>query len=83
MATYDTLIVNGKIVDGAGTPWCYGDVALQGALGVRAAQWVAMFILVRQARLPKRLDLAGALRTAGSRLNTNIAASWPRDIEAL
>lgn len=49
----------------------------------RAAQWVAMFILVRQARLPKRLDLAGALRTAGSRLNANIAASWPRDIEAL
>jgi len=30
MANYDTLIVNGKIVDGAGTPWCYGDVALQG-----------------------------------------------------
>ena len=51
--------------------------------GKRASQLVLFYALVRQARMPKRLDLAGALRTAGSRLNTNIAASWPRDIEAL
>ena len=30
MATYDTLIINGKIVDGTGAPWFYGDLALQG-----------------------------------------------------
>lgn len=51
--------------------------------GKKASQLVLFYALVRQARLPKRLDLAGALRTAGSRLNANIAASWPRDIEAL
>ena len=28
MATYDTLIINGKIVDGAGAPWFYGDLAI-------------------------------------------------------
>ena len=30
MSTYDTLIINGKIVDGSGNPWCYGDLAIQG-----------------------------------------------------
>ncbi len=28
MATYDTLIINGRIVDGAGAPWFYGDLAI-------------------------------------------------------
>src|SRR5204863_7378852 len=27
---YDVIIRNGKIVDGSGNPWFYGDVALQG-----------------------------------------------------
>ncbi|RME56529.1 MAG: D-aminoacylase, partial [Caldilineae bacterium] len=30
MPHYDTLIQNGKIVDGTGNPWRYGDVALAG-----------------------------------------------------
>src|SRR5258708_4661944 len=27
---YDLLIVNGKIVDGTGNPWSFGDVAIRG-----------------------------------------------------
>ena len=34
MSDYDVLIQNGKIVDGAGNPWFYGDVALKG-------RWIA------------------------------------------
>ncbi|MBV7329582.1 hypothetical protein KFU94_15310 [Chloroflexi bacterium TSY] len=30
MHHFDTLIQNGKIIDGGGNPWFYGDVALQG-----------------------------------------------------
>jgi predicted amidohydrolase YtcJ len=29
-AQYDVLIKNGKIVDGSGNPWFYGDVAVRG-----------------------------------------------------
>ena len=29
MPNYTTLIQNGKIIDGSGNPWFYGDVALQ------------------------------------------------------
>ena len=29
MATYDILITNGKLVDGTGAPWTYGDLALK------------------------------------------------------
>ncbi len=28
--TYDILIINGKILDGSGTPWYYGDIAING-----------------------------------------------------
>lgn len=30
MSRFDTLIVNGKIVDGSGNPWFYGDLAITG-----------------------------------------------------
>lgn len=30
MPHYDTLIINGRIVDGSGNPWFYGDLAIQG-----------------------------------------------------
>lgn len=30
MSHYDTLIINGRIVDGSGNPWFYGDLAIRG-----------------------------------------------------
>src|SRR2546428_14161168 len=30
METYDIIIKNGRIVDGSGNPWFYGDVAIRG-----------------------------------------------------
>src|SRR5688500_14495120 len=30
MAAYDLIISNGKIVDGSGNPWYYGDVGVRG-----------------------------------------------------
>ncbi|MCB0059460.1 MAG: D-aminoacylase, partial [Caldilineaceae bacterium] len=30
MDKFDTLIVNGRLVDGSGSPWCYGDLAIRG-----------------------------------------------------
>lgn len=30
MPAYDTLIINGKLVDGSGNPWSYGDLAIRG-----------------------------------------------------
>ncbi len=29
-AQYDVLIANGRIVDGTGNPWFYGDLAIRG-----------------------------------------------------
>jgi N-acyl-D-amino-acid deacylase len=29
MAEYDTVLVNGRILDGCGNPWFYGDIAIQ------------------------------------------------------
>ena len=29
-STYDVVIVNGKVVDGSGNAWFYGDVAIRG-----------------------------------------------------
>lgn len=37
-APYDVVIVNGKIVDGSGNPWFYGDVAMRGDRVVRVAR---------------------------------------------
>ncbi|MEO6331364.1 MAG: D-aminoacylase, partial [Gemmatimonadaceae bacterium] len=30
VGAYDVIITNGKIVDGTGNPWYYGDVGVQG-----------------------------------------------------
>ncbi|BCW88046.1 hypothetical protein sos41_11840 [Alphaproteobacteria bacterium SO-S41] len=49
----------------------------------RAAQWVAFYFLVPSARLRKKLNVDGVLRQIGARLNANIVAAWPQNIEAL
>ena len=36
--TYDVVIVNGKVVDGTGNPWFYGDVAIRGDRVVRVVR---------------------------------------------
>lgn len=40
-------------------------------------QQVVMFVLVRQTKLPVRLNPARIVETVGARLKTNIALSWP------
>lgn len=37
-STYDVVIVNGKVVDGTGNPWFYGDVAIRGDRVVRVVR---------------------------------------------
>ncbi len=49
----------------------------------RQGAWVPFYVLIRVARLPKKLDLAGALAEAGARLKTNIAAAWPHEVDEL
>ncbi len=46
---YDTLITGGKVIDGTGNPWFYGDVAIEGERIVAIAP-------------PGRLDPADAAR---------------------
>lgn len=49
----------------------------------REGAWVAFYFLIQSARLPKKLDLTGALARAGIRLTQNIAAAWPHEVEEL
>ena len=37
-STYDVVIVNGKVVDGSGNPWFFGDVAIRGDRVVRVVR---------------------------------------------
>src|SRR5436190_14483577 len=37
-ATFDVVIENGRIVDGTGNPWTYGDVGIRGARIVAVTQ---------------------------------------------
>lgn len=43
----------------------------------RDPQRIVMFVLVRQVRLPKRLNVSAALAQAGRELPGYVAASWP------
>ncbi len=59
--TYDVIIVNGRVVDGSGNAWFYGDIALEGDRIVR---------IVRRGQLGsahalKRIDAAGMVVAPG------------------
>lgn len=60
-ASYDVIIENGRVIDGTGAAWYYGDVALRGdriaAIGPRGA--------FRSARAGSRLDATGHVIAPG------------------
>lgn len=60
-ASYDVVIENGRVVDGTGAAWYYGDVALRGdriaAIGPRGA--------FRSARTAQRVAAAGLVVAPG------------------
>lgn len=58
---YDLVIENGRIVDGAGTPWFYGDIAVQGDRIVR----IAPRGMLRQAGAAQRIDATGLVVSPG------------------
>lgn len=60
-STYDVVIVNGKIVDGSGNPWFYGDVAIRGDRVVR----VVRRGMLGNAGARTRIDAAGKIVAPG------------------
>lgn len=61
MSDIDVLIHGGKVVDGSGAPWCYGDVALRGDRVVEVAP--AGCIPFERAR--ERVDASGTVVCPG------------------
>ncbi len=59
---YDLVIAGGKIVDGTGSPWFYGDV---GVAGGRIAR-IAPAGMLRDARAARRIDAAGLVVAPGA-----------------
>ncbi|MFY9554143.1 MAG: D-aminoacylase [Blastocatellia bacterium] len=55
---YDIIIMNGRIVDGTGNPWFYGDVAIRG-------DRIAKVGLVGPARARRRIDAQGMIVAPG------------------
>ena len=60
-APYDLVIGNGKIVDGTGNPWFYGDVAIS---GMRIAR-IAPAGFLRDAAAKRRIDARGLVVAPG------------------
>jgi N-acyl-D-amino-acid deacylase len=60
-APYDLVIENGRVVDGTGNPWFYGDVAVRGD---RIAA-VAPRGTLRRARAARRVDATGLVVAPG------------------
>ncbi len=58
---YDVVISNGKLVDGTGNPWVYGDVAVQGDRIAR----VAPAGTLHDAPAKRRIDAAGLVVAPG------------------
>src|SRR5712692_11660429 len=55
---YDTIIMNGRIVDGTGNPWFYGDVAIRGDRIVKVGR-------VGPARAKRRIEARGMIVAPG------------------
>ncbi len=55
---YDLIIMNGRIVDGTGNPWFYGDVAIRGDRIVKVGR-------VGPARAVRRIDARGLVVAPG------------------
>src|SRR5262245_45399762 len=55
---YDTIIMNGRIVDGTGNPWFYGDVGIRGDRIIKVGK-------VGPARARRRIDAAGMIVAPG------------------
>jgi dihydroorotase/N-acyl-D-amino-acid deacylase len=60
-APYDVVIVNGRVVDGTGNPWFYGDVAIRGDRIVQ----VARRRLLDSMPARKRIDATGLVVAPG------------------
>lgn len=60
-STYDVVIVNGKVVDGSGNPWFYGDVAIRGDRVVR----VVRRGMLGNAGARNRIDATGKIVAPG------------------
>src|SRR5262245_4185302 len=56
--TYDLIIANGRIVDGTGSPWFYGDVGIRGDRVARIAD-------LRHAEARRRIDATGLIVAPG------------------
>src|SRR6185295_2693864 len=55
---YDLIIMNGRIVDGSGNPWFYGDVAIRGDRIIKVGR-------VAAARASRRIDARGMIVAPG------------------
>ena len=55
---YDIIIMNGRIVDGTGNPWFYGDVAIRGDRIIKVGR-------VGPARAVRRIDARGMIVAPG------------------
>jgi dihydroorotase/N-acyl-D-amino-acid deacylase len=56
--TYDLVIMNGRVVDGTGNPWFYGDVAIRGDRIVRVGR-------LGPSRAKRRIDATGMIVAPG------------------
>jgi dihydroorotase/N-acyl-D-amino-acid deacylase len=60
-AAYDVVIENGRIVDGTGAPWFYGDIGIRGDRIVRLVPRG----MLREARARERIDARGYMVAPG------------------
>ena len=60
-SSYDVLILNGRIVDGTGNPWYYGDIAIRGDRIVRINPRGQL----KNAQAEERIDATGLVVSPG------------------